>query len=205
MVRKQALILIACILVLSGAVFADIKLEKGIDPEATLPFWQISDRGMSLRLVQRLPDQTRGYFMARGFAKPEADLIARSCLFQTIFKNTSNLNQPSDIKYNLRDWVVSVGNKHQGLKVREDWQREWDKRKISKAAQVAFEWSLYPTKQIYRPGDYNWGMTLFNLQPGTSFDLKLVWHQYGKTHQATIKGIQCAADIHPQPGSTSQP
>lgn len=203
--RKRVFILMVCATVLHGTAIADIKIDKGIDAEATLPYWQVSDRGMSLRLVQRLPDQTRGYFMARGFAKPEADLIARSCLFQTIFKNTSNHGQPSDIQYNLRDWVVTVGDKHQGLKLREDWQREWEKRKINKAAQVAFEWSLYPTKQVYRPGDYNWGMSLFNLAPGTRFDLKIVWHQYGKTRTATIKGIQCAADIHPQPGSARQP
>lgn len=203
--RKRALIMMAWMLALSGTVFADIKFEKSIDAEAKLPFWQISDQGMSLRLVQRLPDQTRGYFMARGFSKPDADLIARSCLFQTIFKNTSNLGQPSDIEYNLRDWIVTVGNKHQGLKVREDWQREWEKRKVNKAAQVAFEWSLYPTKQVYRPGDYNWGMTLFNLKPGTTFNLKIVWHQYSKIHVATIKNIQCAADIHPQPESAGQP
>ncbi len=194
-----------CLPLLQGIAHADTRLQTGIDPEATLPYWQISNRGMSLRLVQRLPDQTRGYFLARGFAEKEADLIAKSCVFQTVFKNESNKNQPSPLEYNLHDWAVSVGGRQQGLKLREDWQREWQKRKIPKAAQVAFEWSLYPTRQVYKPGDYNWGMSIFNLAPGTKFDLKVVWRQYGKRHTAIIKDMQCAADIHPEPGSVHQP
>jgi hypothetical protein len=184
---------------------ADTRLQTGIDQDAALPYWQISDAGMSLRLVQRLPDQTRGYFLARGFAEPEADLIAKSCVFQTVFKNESQNHQPSPLEYNLHNWVVSSDGRTQGMKLREDWKQEWQRRKIALAAQLAFEWSLYPTQQVYKPGDYNWGMSIFNLKPGTKFDLKVVWRQYGKTHTATIKDIQCAADVHPQPGSVRQP
>lgn len=188
-----------------GGAHAESRLHTGIDKDAALPYWNISDEGMSLRFVQRLPDQTRGYFLARGFSEPQADLIAKSCVFQTVFKNVSNQTHPAALNYNLRDWVVSVADRHQGLKTREDWKREWQHRKVKLAAQLAFEWSLYPTRQVYKPGDYNWGMSIFNLKPGTKFDLKVVWHQYGKTHKATIKGMQCAADIHPDPGSTRQP
>ena len=201
-------IVIACFAVWSLAssqADAEIQLQTGIDQEATLPYWQISDAGMSLRLVQRLPDQTRGYFQARGFTKAESDLIARSCVFQTVFKNESSHGQPGELQYNLHDWIVSAGGKQQGLKLREDWQREWQQRQVPKAAQIAFEWSLYPTQQVYRPGDYNWGMSIFNLKPGTQFNLKVVWRQYGKIHTATIKDMQCAADVHLQPGSVRQP
>jgi hypothetical protein len=194
------------VLLLSPALaVAEIQLETGTDPDAALPYWQISDEGMSLRLVQRLPDQTRGYFLARGFAEPEADLIAKSCVFQTVFKNESQKFQPSPLEYNLHDWVVSTGGKTQGLKVREDWKPVWQQRKVAPAAQLAFEWSLYPTQQIYKPGDYNWGMSIFNLKPGTKFDLKVVWRQHGKSHVATIKNMQCAADVHLDPGSVRQP
>lgn len=203
--RNTVFISLYALLLLHGTAFADTRLETGIDQDAALPYWQISDEGMSLRLVQRLPDQTRGYFIARGFAEAEADLIAGSCVFQTVFKNESNRNQASPLEYNLHDWVVTVAGRHQGLKLREDWQKEWKKRQVAKAAQVAFEWSLYPTQQTYKPGDYNWGMSIFNLAPGTKFDLKVVWRQYGKKHTATIYGIQCAADIHPEPGSVRQP
>ena len=203
--RNIVTISLYAMLLLHGVAFAGTRVQTGIDPEAALPYWQISDQGMSLRLVQRLPDQTRGYFMARGFSDSQADLIAKSCVFQTVSKNESNRNQPSPLQYNLHDWVVQVAGHQQGLKLREDWQREWQRRKVAKPAQVAFEWSLYPTQQVYKPGDYNWGMSIFNLAPGTKFDLKVVWHQFGEAHSAMIKDMQCAADIHPQPGSGRQP
>ena len=196
---------LAGLLLTPAITCADVRLQTGIDEDAALPYWQISDVGMSLRLVQRLPDQTRGYFLARGFAEPEADLIAKSCVFQTVFKNESQTGQPSPLEYNLRDWVVGTGGKTQGLKLREDWKLVWQQRKIAPAAQLAFEWSLYPTQQIYKPGDYNWGMSIFNLKPGTKFDLKVVWRQFGKTHTAQINGMQCAADVQLEPGSVHQP
>jgi hypothetical protein len=202
--RRRAAICFSLFLISYGSDAAP-RLETGIDADAPLPYWQISDAGMSLRLVQRLPDQTRGYFLARGFEEPEANLIANSCVFQTVFKNESNHNRPSALQYNLRDWVVTAGGKQQGMKLREDWQREWQHHKVTMAAKLAFEWSLYPTQQVYKPGDYNWGMSIFNLKPGTRFDLKVVWQQFGKTHTALIKDIQCAADVHPQPGSGGQP
>jgi hypothetical protein len=169
----------ACLGVLllgSVTAHAETRFHTGIDQDAALPYWQISDQGM-----------------------------AKSCVFQTVFKNVSNLTQASALDYNLHDWVVRVAGRHQGLKVREDWKREWQRRKVKPAAQLAFEWSLYPTQQVYKSGDYNWGMSIFNLKPGTKFDLQVVWHQYGQTRSATIKDIQCAADIHPDPASARQP
>jgi hypothetical protein len=203
--RTTAYVCLGISLLSCAAASADTRLQMGIDEDAALPYWQISDKGMSLRLVQRLPDQTRGYFLARGFAESEADLIATSCVFQTVFKNESNREHPSALEYNLHDWVVNTNGRHQGLKLREDWKQEWQHRNVAPAAQLAFEWSLYPTQQTYKPGDYNWGMSIFNLKPGTKFDLKVVWRQYDKTHTATIKDMQCAADVHPQPGSVRQP
>ena len=199
---RSTFVVWAGLLLNSGYALADVSLSTGIDQDAQLPYWEIRDQGMSLRLVQRLPDQTRGFFLARGFGKAETDIIAQSCVFQTVFKNESYKTTPSPLKYNLRDWVIRVPGRTQGLKVREDWKQEWQKRKIALAAQLAFEWALYPTQQIYRPGDYNWGMSIFNLLPGTKFDLKVVWHQFDKMHTATIKDIQCAADVHYDAGSS---
>ena len=64
---------------------ADIK--TGIDEQAKLPFWEIKEKGISLRLVQRLPIQSRAFFLARGFNKQQVEIVAQSCIFQTVFKN----------------------------------------------------------------------------------------------------------------------
>ncbi len=174
-------------------------LSTGTDEQAQLPYWEIRDAGMSLRLVQRLPDQTRGFFTARGFSAEHAERVAQSCVFQTVFKNESHFGRPSDLEYDLRQWTVISGGSSHGMKTREDWKEEWQRLGVSAPAQLAFEWGLYPTRQTYRPGDYNWGMSIFNLKPGTKFDLAIVWTQHGRAHTETIRDMQCAADIEVAP------
>lgn len=186
------LVLLPGLVLLSTARAMDV--QTGIDPEAQLPYWELQNPQMSLRLVQRLPDQTRAFFLARGFSNENAELIAQSCVFQTVFKNTSNLNTPAALEYNLLDWSVLHNKEARKMKMREDWKREWVQREVPIAAQLAFEWALYPTWQIYQPGDYNWGMSIFDLRPGSVFDLEVVWQQSGKRHRAIIKDIKCAED-----------
>jgi hypothetical protein len=183
------------------AAQADAAVSTGTDDEAQLPYWEIIDRGVSIRLVQRLPDQTRGFFLARGFSEADAERIAQSCVFQTIFKNVSPASDPGVVEYNLRDWVVHVAGAQRGMKTREHWQKEWTERQAPQAAQIAFEWSLLPTRHTYRSGDYNWGMTIYDLKPGSEFDLDVVWRERGYAHSVRLKGVHCAPDIQLPPAS----
>ena len=185
--------------VTAGVPPAMSELLTGTDAEAQLPFWELRVPGMSLRLVQRLPDQTRAYFMGRGFTAVQAEQIAQSCIFQTIYKNTASAGSPMVIKYDLQQWQVEHDGKVGKLKVREDWHGQWQQQKIPPAAAIAFEWSLLPTRQTYKANDYNWGMTSFNLAPGSRFDLQLRWQENGVAKSARMENLECAADIHPQP------
>ncbi|HEY5683633.1 MAG TPA: hypothetical protein VIR61_08170 [Sulfuricaulis sp.] len=182
------------------AASANAAVTIGTDEEARLPYWEIVESGVSIRLVQRLPDQTRGFFQARGFSVEDSEVIAQSCVFQTVFKNISAAPTPSTIEYNLREWVVHAAGARRGLKTREDWEKEWTTRRAPPPARLAFEWSLLPTRQSYRSGDYNWGMSMFNLKPGDVFDLDVVWHQDGNKRTVTLKRVRCAPDIHLKPG-----
>lgn len=183
----------------------DVEFATGTDEQARLPYWEISDGAMSLRLVQRLPDQSRAFFEARGFSEQQAERIAQSCVFQTVFKNLSHGAEPAALDYDLREWVITVAGRKQGLKVREDWDREWRADKVAAPARIAFEWALLPTRQHYDPGDYNWGMSMFGLPPGTLFDLSVSWRQYGRHREAAIANIECAPDIHPTPAGPGTP
>ncbi len=184
-------------LLLAQPVRADT-VRTGIDEEAELPYWELQAEGMAVRLVQRLPAQSNGFFQARGFSPADAALIAESCVFQTIFKNTSS-DAAGVLEYNLRDWVVRYRGRERTMKTREDWQPVWAKRGVPQAARIAFEWALLPTRQTYQPGDYNWGMSMFDLKPGAAFDLKAVWTQHGRRQTAMIKGLRCASDTATQP------
>jgi hypothetical protein len=176
-------------------------VNTGTDDEARLPYWEIVEPGVSIRLVQRLPDQTRGFFQARGFSVADAELIAQSCVFQTVFRNRSSATKPVKIEYDLNAWVIHAAGAERGMKTREVWKKIWTGRRAPRAAQLAFEWGLLPTRQAYGPGDYNWGMSVFGLAPGTEFALDVVWQQNGERRMARLPGVRCASDIHPLPDS----
>ena len=192
MTLHKALGIGVALALLAGVAMAEIK--TGVDAEAQLPYWEITEQNLSIRLVQRLPDQTRGFFEARGFAKADAETIAQSCVFQTVFKNLSTPARPVTIDYDLKEWRVRAGAAQRQLKTREDWQREWVARGIAQPARLAFEWALLPTRQTYHVSDYNWGMSVYDLKPGTRFALDVVWRENGKPRRARIDGVRCAPD-----------
>lgn len=175
------------------------QVTNGTDESTKLPFWELNQGNVTFRLVQRLPDQSRGFFEARGFKKPDAELIAQSCVFQTIIKNNADATSTVVVSYDASDWRIENNGQTRSLILREEWEKIWHKRKVSEAAKIAFEWALIPTKQRYLPQDYNWGMTLYGLAPGSKFNLKLTWSENGKQQSASINDITCAPDIHPDP------
>ena len=69
---------------------ARAELATGTDDVAQLPFWEWRNDYMTLRLVQRLPDQTRAYFAGRGFRPETVKTIARHCFFQAVYTNTTS-------------------------------------------------------------------------------------------------------------------
>ncbi len=160
------------------------------DPETGLLAWTWREQGISIQLVQRLPDQTRAFFLGRGFETEVADLVGRACVFQTIFRNDGD--QP--VSYDLGDWCVYYKGARRSLRTREVWARKWQALGIDQAARIAFRWSLLPTVQRFEPGDYNWGMTSFGMSPGAEFDLSLVIDVDGKPIAGEIQAVECAVD-----------
>ncbi len=165
------------------------------DPQTGLRSWAWRERGVSLELVQRLPDQNRAFFAARGFARDEADRIARACVFQTIFRNDG----ASPLDYDLDDWVVLHAGASRSLLTRERWDEIWRESEVSQAARIAQHWALLPTRQRFEPGDYNWGMTSYGLPPGSAFDLELVVTLGGDRITRRVAAVVCADDRTVEP------
>ncbi len=140
---KLIAVLLGSALLLPGPVAAAV--ERGVDAETGLRSWQWREAGVSLRLVQRLPDQTRAFFEARGFSSAAAERIANACIFQTIFRNDSE--QP--LSYGLDDWRVRQQSTTGKLVTRERWDAAWQEGEASQAARIALRWSLLPTQQRF--------------------------------------------------------
>jgi hypothetical protein len=188
--------LLVMAVLLSGSLAAEIIVETG--KNTGLRTWQWSHEGISLRLVQRLPDQTRAYVMGKGFPRDAADELATSCFFGSMFRNDGT--RPMD--FDLREWKVMQGGKQTGMKVREIWKQKFrDRQDIARSARIGLNWSLMPTVQHFEPGDYNWGMTVYGLPPGESFDLYLRIMRDGQPLETVIPGLQCAPETVEKPAS----
>ena len=187
---RHALLLLLLLGVSSvlGAAWAEVT--TGIDEETGLKSWTWHESGVSVQLVQRLPDQTRAFFMGRGFPADTADIIGQACVFQTIFRNDGK----QALSFDLGKWEVVYQDQRLPLQVRESWDKRWKTMGVSLSARIAFRWSLLPTRQHFEPGDYNWGMTSFGLVPGERFDLTLAIDLGGKPVTGRIQAIQCAID-----------
>lgn len=152
--------------------------------------WLWMHEGVSLRLVQRLPDQTRAYLQGRGFSAEVADELATSCFFGSMFRNDGT----SALDFDLSKWKVVHKNQASSMRVREYWKQKLQNLDQPKAAKIALNWSLMPTRQHFEPGDYNWGMTVYGLPPGEAFDLQLQIMLNGEKLQITLSDLQCAPE-----------
>ncbi len=197
MTLKMLFIILLCQL-LPIHLYAQATLK--VDEATKLKTWTLLQSGLELQLIQRLPDQTRGFFQARGFNKQQADDIATQCVLQTIVKNTALKESDQAISISLKQWRVRVNEQEQGVKLKEDWAKQWSAIKdknlqVKKSAQIAFRWATFPSKQIFEPGgDYNWGMISFGLQPGEIFDLHVFWKTGLQLNDEWIRGIKCPED-----------
>ena len=159
--------------------------------EAGLHGWRLRDSALELEVIQRLPDQTRAFFEARGFDADDVDRIAAACVMQAILRNVSD---DVTLDVNLAEWRRTAAGDRVPPRLREDWMQLLAPESASGSARIALYWALFPTRQRFAPGDYNWGMMSFALPPGSVFDLSVVWRENTAIHEAVIPGVRCAAD-----------
>ena len=162
-------------------------------PETGLESWKNTGQGVTMELAQLTPDQSRAFFIGRGFAPAEAEHYAAACVFMTILRNEGTRGA---IAYNLAEWrAVDADGRTSPMKLKEDWLKEWEARNLAPPRKIAFEWSQLPSEQTFEPGDWNQGMTTFMLPRGSRFDLKFSWTAQGKRQENIMKGVICANDI----------
>lgn len=158
--------------------------ETGIDT------WETETSQVHLRMTQITPDQARAFMAARGLDEKSVEEFARHCVFMTVLRNESK----RPINYCLSEWryVPEDGVAHVML-TKHDWLANFRNRHLSQPVKLAFEWAQFPVEQTFFPGDWNQGMTTFDLPPGSRFDVVYRWHQGKTLHEGTLKNVQCVA------------
>jgi hypothetical protein len=178
-----------------GLPVAAAEVVRSADGATGLAKWSFSAGDVEIELIQRLPDQTRGFFQARDFPADVADEIAKACIFQTIIRNTGTPDAGSPVAIDLETWRIRHDGAESGVKLKESWLASWPEATVGQAARLAFQWALFPTRQEFLPGDYNWGMTAYGLPAGSIFDLLVVWRSGGLADSGWIRGIECTPDV----------
>ncbi|NWG39787.1 MAG: hypothetical protein HXY27_07465 [Hydrogenophilaceae bacterium] len=163
---------------------------QSVSSETGLMTWETKNKGVHLRLTQISSDQARAFMLARGMDTKSASEFADTCVYMTVLRNDSK--QP--IKYSLSDWrYVEHGGKQQPMLTKHDWLARWQPRKFGKPVMIAFAWSQFPVEQTFSPGDWNQGMTTFDLSAGSRFDVRFRWRQNGRVNEGILENVQCAA------------
>ncbi|TXH76747.1 hypothetical protein [Thiobacillus sp.] len=189
---KLQLITIAVLGLVSTSTIADdggSKIQHLVDPVTSIESWMLHDKGFEVELIQISPDQARGFFLARGFDRKNADFYAASCVLALRVRNKSQ----ETISYDLANWrYMTTDGVKRKLKLKDKWLHEWEQRGVSKSAQIAFEWSQHPLAQTLEPKDWNQGMTTYQIAHGSVLDLTVKWNIGDKQYVDTIKGVRCA-------------
>ncbi len=181
-----------CAMLIAAPAMAGVT--QSVDEQTALVSWKMDDGNFELELTQLLPDQTRAFFLARGFSKEIANRIATACIMQTIGRNITEKSVQGAVDVDLKQWRMLHNGVEKAVKLKEQWDGEWHAGEVSDTARLAFRWATFPTQQDFAPGDFGWGMTSFALPPGRDFDLKVVWSVAGVEKEAWIRGIQCAEE-----------
>ena len=151
-----------------------------------------SGQGLRLEIAALSGDTVKAFFIGRDFSSKDAGFIAATgCVFRSAIGNAGISDSDADVNIDLTKWRVIVKGVEQPLKTRQDWATVWTKRAVAETPTIAFHWALFPTRQHYKPTDYNWGMLTFALPPQTQFDLQMVWQQGDKMQRHLLKNLEC--------------
>jgi hypothetical protein len=174
-----------------------VALQEGVTrhsvaEDSGLSTWEVDTKGVHLRLTQISPEQARAFMLNRGMDKQSVEEFAHTCVYMTVVRNEGK--QP--IGHNLAYWhYAPEGGQPRSMQTKHDWLTRWQPRNFSKPVKLAFEWSQLPVGQTFAPGDWNQGMTTFELPAGSRFDVLYRWKQNDKLHEGKLQNVQCPASF----------
>jgi hypothetical protein len=155
------------------------------NPDSGLLAYSVDDEGISIELIQLLPDFVRAVYTSHNLPKAEVEDIASYCVFGTILRNTSD----GEMSYRVADWR-SVGEDgiEQPIKTKTQWIEQW------RRAGVTFSWTLLPDSGDFEVGDWQQGFTTVKMPRDSVFDLIYHWKLNGEDHVGRFENMRCAPE-----------
>lgn len=187
--QRKILVGCCCVsLALSWASAQAGETRRSVSAETGLSTWETEHEDVHFRLTQISQEQARAFMLARGLDEKSTGEFANTCVFMSVLRNEGR----KPIKYSLAEWRhVPMDGSPRLMLTKHDWLASWQQREFSKPVRIAFEWSQLPVEQTFAPGDWNQGMTTYDLPAGSQFDVVYRWWQNGKFHEGVLENVQC--------------
>ncbi|MDX1697347.1 MAG: hypothetical protein R3308_03630 [Thiohalobacterales bacterium] len=185
----------ACIAVFLLPASIPAAVTQSVNDENGLRGWRLVEGDIEIELIQRLPDQTRAMFLNYEFSRDVIEQLAESCMFQTIIRNTGTSGKAQAINIDLGGWRMHHAGMEKPVLLKEPLLASWSGEDADEAARRVVQWGMFPTRQEFMPGDYNWGLTAYGIPPGEMFDLDVTWKEGGRPGAGRITGLVCAPDV----------
>lgn len=167
-------------------------ISRTSDTVSGQPGWIVQDGIIEIQLNPLTPDQSRGFYLGRGFSTKIANLIAQQCVFQIVIKNIAKTAASNEVKINLSNWKTHINNISYPLTTKTQWLENWSSQGESASAILAFRWATFPWEQNFTlPGDFAWGMLLFGSLSGAPFDVTVAWAHNDKYNDQRINDLSC--------------
>ncbi|HKJ87250.1 MAG TPA: hypothetical protein VKA48_01835, partial [Gammaproteobacteria bacterium] len=144
----------------------------------------------SLKVVGRLPEQTRAFFLGRGFPDKAARRFSESCVIHVTLRNLGD----SGLSYRLGRWRVRLPDNAHPPEAEADWEARWRRMGVPKRGRTAFDWSMFPPEENLGAEGWALGMVSLGLKPGRHFDLVAHWRRDGQPHKVVMKDLVCPAN-----------
>ncbi len=158
------------------------------DPDSGLYSWRAESAGVSLQLIQLLPDMVAALYGAQGLPVSVVKEVAGYCVFGSNLQN----NADSPVHYRVADWrYVSADGQARPVKTKSQWVEEWQ------AQGVDFGWSILPDEQTFEPGDWSQGFTTLPLPPDNPVELTFTWRMGDAEYRESLRGMRCAPKTQP--------
>jgi hypothetical protein len=181
---RNAGIAALCIALFAPAVFAT-KTSITKNPQSGLLAYNVEDEGISIELIQLLPDFVRAIYTSHNLPKAEVEDIASYCVFGTILRNTSD----GEMSYRVADWrAVGEDGIERPIKTKTQWIEQW------RRAGVTFSWTLLPDSGDFEVGDWQQGFTTVKMPRDSAFDLIYHWKLDGEDHVGRFENMRCAPE-----------
>jgi hypothetical protein len=164
-------------------------------PPPAAPGPSYADDSVSIRIVQRSPEQLAAFYLARGFNQAAIDQILKTCVITPIIENKTF----DALWLELDRWRFTRADDTIARLPRDYWPEQWRASGLPQAQQSTFGWTLLPEVRDLRIDESAGGSVIIPWQtrPFTlSMHFPTGLDRQGPVKTVIFEDLECVGDVH---------